>query len=559
MFRLVLIALFISSTTIAQVNLNKGLIAYYPFNGNAKDESGNGHDPIFNNAVLTKDRFGNKQSAYFFNGKSSYIKIKNTALFSPNELTIVAIVKPMGFYNGTCYNNSIVDKGSWDYYPGSYSLRFTAGEYTNGDCYDGAFAFQNFVGMNSKNGGPTSKELYVKLNNWYCVVYTVSKNYSRLFVNGKLMSTMKMTGSIGKNNENIFIGKKDNSQYPYWFHGIMDEVRIYNRPLSIEEITTLCNKNTNKYESEADCSGSNTVSAKFNYTVSDCMTYNFRLENPNTTNFKKIKWLFGDGSSSTKINPEHIFVKAGKYKVTAITTSIKNCTDTFSIIIDIRELKSDFVFSEKGKPGELFFSARDNKANYSWNFGDGSSTINSSAVSHSFITSGNYSVQLFSKNNNGCTDTVQKEVSIILPEKEIQTTIEAVIAEPVSEPDVTILLEKRSKEIIKGIVTDNDSITVRIYDNGIIDGDSITLVYNNKVILSNQLLQSTPVILKLKIEENKANNELQMYANNQGSIPPNTALMIIYDGEKRHELNVTSTAKSNGTITFTSIKYNTIF
>ena len=50
--------------TFAQVDLNNGLVAYYPFNGNANDASGNGNNPIFNNAMLTSDYYGNPNSAY---------------------------------------------------------------------------------------------------------------------------------------------------------------------------------------------------------------------------------------------------------------------------------------------------------------------------------------------------------------------------------------------------------------------------------------------------------------------------------------------------------------
>lgn len=545
----------------AQVNLQKGLVAYYPFNGNANDESGNNHHPTVVKVKYTKDRFGKANSASEFNGKTNFIRIPNHPDLNFKEgFSISAWVMINDFYEGTCHGNRIIMKGAFDsdYENGNYLLTFDDHPYTNGsNCFTKTpdKKHQSFYGAHTTS---ISKK-YITRGKWYLLTYSYDGFNATLYVDCEVQATGKKRNYNFSNDEDLFFGKMNHAQYPYWFNGLLDEVRIYNRPLSISEIKLLCSKKSDGNIPRLVCTGTNIIPAKFSYTITNCMTAKFRLTKPVAGNFKKIQWAFGDRTGSDKLSPQHTYSKTGKYKVTAITTSTKNCRDTFSTFIEIKDLHTNFVYTEKGEPGKVLFSAGNNKANYSWNFGDGSSAINSSAVSHSFITSGNYSVQLFSKNNNGCTDTVQKEVSIILPEKEIQTTIEAIIAEPVSEPDVTILLEKRSKEIIKGIVTDNDSITVRIYDNGIIDGDSITLVYNNKVILSNQLLQSTPVILKLKIEENKANNELQMYANNQGSIPPNTALMIIYDGEKRHELNVTSTAKSNGTITFTSIKYNTIF
>jgi hypothetical protein len=59
--------------------LKEGLVAYYPFNGNAKDESGNGHDGIVNGATLTTDRFGWESQAYSFDGKNNSIKVSDHA------------------------------------------------------------------------------------------------------------------------------------------------------------------------------------------------------------------------------------------------------------------------------------------------------------------------------------------------------------------------------------------------------------------------------------------------------------------------------------------------
>ena len=59
------------SGVFAQINLDSGLVAHYPFNGNANDESGNGNDGTVNGATLTTDRFGNANKAYSFDGVSN--------------------------------------------------------------------------------------------------------------------------------------------------------------------------------------------------------------------------------------------------------------------------------------------------------------------------------------------------------------------------------------------------------------------------------------------------------------------------------------------------------
>src|SRR6266480_3163043 len=127
----VLVLLFSSILGVAQVNLSQGLVAYYPFNGNANDQSGNNNNPFFNNAVLTSDRNGNPNSAYYFNGTNSYMQIPNSASLNPTKISLFALVKPMGFYQGVCHGNVILNKGNNDNNVQSqYKLRFSDNLYS---------------------------------------------------------------------------------------------------------------------------------------------------------------------------------------------------------------------------------------------------------------------------------------------------------------------------------------------------------------------------------------------------------------------------------------------
>jgi hypothetical protein len=74
---------FIPCSLSAQIP-SEGLVAWYPFNGNANDESGNGNNGTVNGATLTADRFGNANSSYYFSGNEE-IRITNSQIF--NELT----------------------------------------------------------------------------------------------------------------------------------------------------------------------------------------------------------------------------------------------------------------------------------------------------------------------------------------------------------------------------------------------------------------------------------------------------------------------------------------
>lgn len=110
--------------------------------------------------------------------------------------------------------------------------------------------------------------------------------------------------------------------------------------------------------------------------------------------------------------------------------------------------------------------------------------------------------------------------------------------------------EKRSSDLIKTIEIDNASFTLDLYDNGEIDGDSISLFFNGKLLLSHKRLSDKALTLKLNVDETRIVNELIMYAENLGAIPPNTALMVVNDGDNRYEVRISSDLQKSGVIRF---------
>jgi hypothetical protein len=117
----------------------------------------------------------------------------------------------------------------------------------------------------------------------------------------------------------------------------------------------------------------------------------------------------------------------------------------------------------------------------------------------------------------------------------------------IAGPDIS-RIDKRTKQIIKTIEVDSRSFRVDLYDNGQIDGDTISLYLNGKLMVSGQRLSTEPISLNVTMTED--DNELIMYAENLGSIPPNTALMIVTVGDKRYEVNISSTEQTNGAVRF---------
>ena len=109
-------------------------------------------------------------------------------------------------------------------------------------------------------------------------------------------------------------------------------------------------------------------------------------------------------------------------------------------------------------------------------------------------------------------------------------------------------LLKRAFEESPVIEVEADSLYISLYDNGEVDGDTVAVFYNRQLLVKNQELGTTPINLAIPIDTTV--QELSMYAENLGFIPPNTAICIIMAGGKRYELLLTSTFIRNGTIRF---------
>ena len=109
--------------------------------------------------------------------------------------------------------------------------------------------------------------------------------------------------------------------------------------------------------------------------------------------------------------------------------------------------------------------------------------------------------------------------------------------------------ESAFKEVPE-IKVDTGMLRLDFYDNGIIDGDSITVRVNKKVILSHQLLSAKPITVYVPIDLQNTFQEIEMVAENEGSIPPNTALLIITAGAKKYELFMASTEEKAARVRF---------
>jgi hypothetical protein len=216
-----------------------GLVGYWPFNGNANDESGNGNHGIVNGATLTTDRNGLLNKSFEFNGN-------NITVAHNNSLNISNSFSVCFWYlsNSNYFAQDLLMKGP-DNVPNIWLIRQHT--YSINPNVDFAFKTNSNVGVGM--GFP-----YPPINTWSFVVATVENNILRIFQNGVLKNSLSNVSipSVINNNYNLTIGTLQ-----YSFSGKIDDIAIYNRALTQQEITTL-------YTGTAPCASS---SSNFNLTI----------------------------------------------------------------------------------------------------------------------------------------------------------------------------------------------------------------------------------------------------------------------------------------------------
>ncbi|RLD25634.1 MAG: hypothetical protein DRI54_04505 [Bacteroidetes bacterium] len=225
-----LIAFFL--LTIGGINaqdISSGLIAYYPFNGDATDESGNGNDGQVINAMLTEDLNGNQNSAYLFNGIDTYISIPSSAsLNSPDTaITMSAWFYLNGFsLVGDSFGPVLMKS---DNPANSFSYRLSLSS-------SGVAAATN----NWQNW--TGSDTVLALNTWYHIAISLSETESKIYLNKVLLNVLpedqEYTAEFIVDNLPLEIGR-DVPGLLEIFNGVIDEVRVYDRALNEEEINML--------------------------------------------------------------------------------------------------------------------------------------------------------------------------------------------------------------------------------------------------------------------------------------------------------------------------------
>jgi len=391
-----------NSGTPGIFTLQDSLVAWYPFNGNANDESGNGYNGTVYGATLTTDRFGKNNSAFSFDGIDDYIKLPDKARFQPNTSYSVSFWLKTSQTSRFDLMDQRISSGSPDYY--NFGI---IGNEENGQ-----------ISFNFPQYSPSSQLIVYNTNfnnnEWNNLLFIKdpeSKNMS-IYINGKIVAEKEFEDCDFAINGSLMIGKNyHNSGH---FNGVFDNLRIYNRVLAGIEIDSLYHEgfliNITSNINNVSCSGKTDGSIEL--TLNDeADHYRFNWSTGDTTS---ILDSLAAGEYSVSINDENNAV-AG-FETFMITEPLPILIDT---------LDYNFINCFSDSSGEIHVTAEGGTGNFQYSLSD--DNVWQEYGIFTGLYSGKYIVSIMDENECGIkTDTITIEQNDRLSALDIVGKAEAV-------------------------------------------------------------------------------------------------------------------------------------
>ena len=321
------VGLCMTANVMAQVPSyvpTNGLVAFYPFSGNANDVSVNGNNGTVSGATLTNDRFGNVAKAYSFYGVDDYISVQTTnMMFDTQDYTISFWFKsnaaPSSGSGGTDVNPCIISRLINSSTFNSVNNIWIVTE-IGGSLYHATDVFS------------TVSVVTGLLNtNWHNLTYTKSMGTYNTYLDGQLWTSTAVSGTTIFNNYPIRFGR---SQHTYWkdFTGELDDIGFWNRALTQQEITNLYNGCTENEITTQPTNSVNSIGSNAQFSVNAVAGSAFQWQS-NPSNFGWLNVLsnanYSGGTTNTlTVNNVQLANHNQPFRVIA---SNGNCVDTSNI------------------------------------------------------------------------------------------------------------------------------------------------------------------------------------------------------------------------------------
>jgi hypothetical protein len=222
---------FAASCAPLPSNLQNGLVGYWPFCGNANDESGNGNNGTVNGATLTEDRFGVADAAYDFDGVDDLIDIGNAS--SINSISLDFSISYWINLNSPSTNSMVI--ASFASGLGGAGWRFHSA--IRGDSVDSRFMRSDIINWEIN----TTPQSSIVQNQWLNIVVVRNDNIFQTYINNDLASTKQVSG-IEINSPTVEALTKIGVNWPSsteYLNGMVDDIGIWNRALTPEEVQQL--------------------------------------------------------------------------------------------------------------------------------------------------------------------------------------------------------------------------------------------------------------------------------------------------------------------------------
>ncbi len=321
------VGLGLTASLMAQVPSyvpTNGLVGWWPFNGNANDESGNGNNGTVNGATLTADRFGNANKAYSFNGMNQNILCNPIANVQSLTISLWLLIQNNG--------------------GGQFIVQNNISNCTNVN-FTGHFGFNQNINFShnaincstpgTNNFTMSSIDTAGYIGGWSHLVQVIDvSGNTKLYLNGILVDFS--TSNLGFNfcpilNSTLRFGGPWWNQDLQWFKGEMDDIGIWNRELSQSEINTLYSGCGNQITSQPINSNIN-AGANAQFTVGGATGNSYQWQsNPSNYGWQNVpsNSTYSGGTTNTlTVSNVQLANHNQSFRVIA---SNGNCTDTSNI------------------------------------------------------------------------------------------------------------------------------------------------------------------------------------------------------------------------------------